>query len=216
MASAESVSSVCRCTYSVYLYESIAHLAADCGLLSEARFWYRQGTNLGQPGQLGGLWNSWGDTEFKLVGAAYLCGVWHCLRACERSVQDTHSHAGLHSCDCATVEAHRYRRSHKLARACARAGTCSIAMLLMYPARLAFVRDRTSQRTIAILCAGDERMAKFCFEQALKAQPRNRYAYLSWATLEKALGNYEECARLLREGILKNPTDSALPQVWAP
>jgi tetratricopeptide (TPR) repeat protein len=61
--------------------------------------------------------------------------------------------------------------------------------------------------------AGDTEQARYCFEMALKIFDRNRYVHLTWASMEKSLSNVDEAARILREGIKKNPTDAALQQV---
>ena len=55
--------------------------------------------------------------------------------------------------------------------------------------------------------------ARYCFGMALQVFPRSRYVHLSLATMEKSLGNWDEAARLMLDGMRMNPTDAALPQV---
>ena len=55
--------------------------------------------------------------------------------------------------------------------------------------------------------------ARYCFDMALRVFSRSRYVHLTLATLEKSVGNWDEAARLMVEGMKLNPTDAALPQV---
>ena len=48
-----------------HLYEAIGNLAKRAGLLDEARYWFRTGTNIGKGSQSQALWMSWGDMEWK-------------------------------------------------------------------------------------------------------------------------------------------------------
>jgi tetratricopeptide (TPR) repeat protein len=50
-----------------YLYESIANLACDVGLIDEARYWFREGTKQVGSSESHALWVSWGNMEWKLA-----------------------------------------------------------------------------------------------------------------------------------------------------
>lgn len=61
--------------------------------------------------------------------------------------------------------------------------------------------------------AGDAQAAAYCFDMALRCHPRSRYAFLSYAMMEKALGNIASARALLQRGAKLNPTDAPLRQV---
>jgi tetratricopeptide (TPR) repeat protein len=61
--------------------------------------------------------------------------------------------------------------------------------------------------------AGDSTTAGYCFDMALKVFPKSRYALLSYATMEKALGNSEHAVELLTFAAKHNPTDAPVRQV---
>jgi tetratricopeptide (TPR) repeat protein len=54
-------------TPNAYLYESVANLACDVGLVDEARYWFREGTTQTEMAESHALWVSWGNMEWKLA-----------------------------------------------------------------------------------------------------------------------------------------------------
>lgn len=61
----------------------------------------------------------------------------------------------------------------------------------------------------------DPALVRELFDRGLKASPRSRYTFLSWAIWEKDLGNYEIARELFKKGTYLNRSDAALPQAWA-
>lgn len=61
----------------------------------------------------------------------------------------------------------------------------------------------------------DPGLVRELFQRGLKASPRSRYTYLSWALWEKKLGNVEKARELFRRGSNLNRGDAALLQGWA-
>lgn len=55
-------------TPSAYLYEAIGSLARRVGLIDEARYWFREGTNTAAGGRSNALWSSWGAMEWRQAG----------------------------------------------------------------------------------------------------------------------------------------------------
>lgn len=112
---------------SPYLYVSLANLAIRTGLVGEARYWLREGTNTKRGAGSNAMWTTWGNMEWKQ--------------------------------------------------------------------------------------AADPQAAAYCFDMALRSNPRSRYALLSYAMMEKAQGNIDSARQLLRRGARCNPTDAPLRQV---
>lgn len=112
---------------SPHLFVSLANLAISMGLVGEARYWLREGTNTKQGARSNALWTTWGNLEWKQ--------------------------------------------------------------------------------------AGDVDAAAYCFDMALRVHSGSRYAHLSYAMMEKAIGNNRHARELLQRGAERNPTDAPLRQV---
>lgn len=61
----------------------------------------------------------------------------------------------------------------------------------------------------------DELLIRELFKKGLKASPKSRYTYLSWALWEKDRGNIETARELFSKGSNYNRSDAALLQAWA-
>jgi len=185
-------------TPSPYLFQSLALLAVDLGLCSEARKWFRKGTETvtGETSYV--IWTAWALLEAKQENLAYMEQLFK--KSLELNSKGRYAYLSW-----ARIEQDR--------------GNVDKARELFLEGQKRNRSDPAFLQALAVLeseCENYEEARRY-FREGVELDSSYQYLWQAWGVLESRLGNYDEARELFQRGVWANPDskNSALVfQAW--